>query len=79
MIEFICNHCKKPIDLEKAYCAHIKISCGEEAIRTRGKYVGEDADLCAECFYKLYPLINGRYQGGNEHLLDHPTEKGGVE
>lgn len=76
MIAFLCNHCKKPIDFEKDKndCVHLKISHGERAITSGGKY-GDDwrADLCRECWEKILPLIDENYNGGNKYL------KGGAE
>lgn len=71
MIAFICNRCKKPIDFEKDEddCVHLKISHGERAIKSDGKY-GDDwrADLCRKCWMKIVPLIDECYDEGNKYL-----------
>lgn len=74
MIAYLCNHCKKPIDMAEKNCVHIEVSYGERGITSKGKYGdGWCADLCAECFEKIVPLIDEYYYGGNKYL------KGGAE
>lgn len=69
MVAFLCNHCKKPIDMSQQHCVHIKIKYGEHAVRSMGQYgSGWDADLCEECWNKLVPLIDEDYYGGNKYL-----------
>lgn len=69
MIAFLCNHCKKPINLDEKNCVHIEISYGKNAIESKGQYGGGwSADLCEKCFEKLCPLIDEYYFGGNKYL-----------
>jgi len=37
MIVYICNKCKKPIDMEKTDCVHLKIRYGKRAIESGGE------------------------------------------
>ena len=77
MIAFLCNKCKKPIDLEKTDCVHIRISHGKNAITSKGQYGDSwNADLCEECFKKISPMIDENYHGGNKYLKeDRNTNK----
>lgn len=69
MIAFICNRCKKPIDLKKKHCAHLYVSFGERAIESMGKYGnGYNADLCEECYESISRQIDCYYYGGNAYL-----------
>lgn len=73
MIAYICNHCKKPIDLKEKKCVHINITYGERAITSNGKYSNScDADLCEACFKKILPMIDAMideyYYGANTYL-----------
>ena len=69
MIAYLCNKCNNPIDFEKENCVHIKVSYGEKAIESMGKYgSGYDADLCEECWEKINPMIDKYYHGGNKYL-----------
>lgn len=72
MIAYLCNHCEKPLDMEKEN-VHLKISFGKRAITSGGQYGDSySADLCEECYKKLQPLIDKYYYGGNKYL-----QKGG--
>lgn len=69
MIAYICNHCKKPIDLKEKKCVHINISYGEKAITTSRRYGDQwEADLCEACFKKILPMIDEYYYGANTYL-----------
>ena len=70
MIAYICNKCKKPIDMSKK-CVHLKISHGNRAIESKGQY-GDNwfADLCEDCANKILPLIDEYYFGGNKYLKE---------
>lgn len=71
MIAFLCNHCKKPIDMSEKHCVHIKISYGESAITSNGRYGNSwSADLCEACFKKISPMIDEYYFGGNKYLTE---------
>lgn len=70
MIAYLCNRCKKPIDLDQKYCVHLEISYGEKAITSNGKYGnGWSADLCQQCWEKIKPLIDGNkyLKGGTDN------------
>ena len=68
MIAYVCNKCKKSINLSKK-CIHLHISCGERAITSVGKFGDSwDADLCEDCAVQLLPYIDDYYYGGNEYL-----------
>lgn len=70
MIAYLCNKCKKPIDLEKEYCAHLEIRWGKNAIVEKGKYgSGYSADLCEECYNSISKQIDCYYYGGNKYLM----------
>ena len=74
MVAYICNRCKKPIDMEKDYCAHLCVTWGKRAIESMGKYgSGYNADLCEECYNSISKQIDCYYYGGNKYL------KGGDE
>lgn len=74
MIGYVCNKCKKPIDMGKDYCAHIAVAFGKRGIKSRGSYGdGYDADLCEDCYKETFDKIVQYYYGGNEFL------KGGDE
>lgn len=69
MIAYLCNKCKKPIDLTKEYCAHLQVTWGEKAIQSGGKYgSGYSADLCEECYKSISKQIDCYYYGGNQYL-----------
>lgn len=69
MIAYLCNRCKKPIDLEKEYCTHLEITWGKSAIETKGRYgSGYSADLCEECYESIAKQIDCYYYGGNKYL-----------
>ena len=71
MIAYLCNHCKKPIDMSKENCAHLEIRFGKRALESEGRYGnGYSADLCEECFNKINPLIDVYYYGGNKYLKE---------
>ena len=80
MVAFLCNKCKKPINMEEKQCVHLKISYGSEAITSGGKYGnGWTADLCQECWEKISPMIDEYYYGGNKYLTGGGSdENGGV-
>lgn len=71
MIAYLCNSCKKPLDLDNDKdVAHLFISMGKRAIDSGGKYADNswDADLCGKCFRKLCPFVDDYYNGGNKYL-----------
>lgn len=69
MIAYLCNRCKKPIDLEKEYCTHLEITWGKSAIETKGRYgSGYSADLCEECYESIAKQIDCYYYGVNKYL-----------
>jgi hypothetical protein len=75
MIAYLCNKCKKPINMKSQNCVHIKISYGERAITSSG-LCGDSwtADLCEECFKEICPLIDEYYYGGNKYLMEENNE-----
>lgn len=76
MIAYLCNHCKKPIDMEREYCAHLEIRWGKRAIDSKGQYGdGYAADLCEDCYKKLSPMIDDYYYGGNKYLRENQNGK----
>ncbi len=54
MIVYLCNKCKKPIDLTKKYCAHLQVTLGVGAIHSGGQFPGSgdcySIDLCEGCY-----------------------------
>lgn len=70
MIAYLCNKCKKPIDLNKEYCVHLEVKWGKEAIvDPRNRYgSGYSADLCEECYKSISKQIDCYYYGGNDYL-----------
>ncbi len=71
MIAFICNKCKRPIDLSEKQCAHMKIMFGEGAIVHQDKYSfasGYDIDLCEKCYKEIAPMIDHYYYAGNQFV-----------
>ncbi len=71
MIAYLCNHCKKPIDMKEKNCVHLLVSFGEKAITSGGKYGDSyEVDLCEACYMKLEPLIDDYYYGGNKYLRE---------
>jgi hypothetical protein len=70
MVAYLCNHCEKPLDMEKEN-VHLQIRFGSRAIRSNGQYGdGYSADLCENCYKKLQPLIDKYYYGGNKYLKE---------
>ena len=69
MIVYVCNKCKKSIDLSKK-CIHLHISCGERSNNKcwENLEISWDADLCEDCAVQLLPYIDDYYYGGNEYL-----------
>ncbi len=54
MIVYLCNKCKKPIDLTKKDCVHLQVTCGSEAIYSGGQASRSGGcysiDLCEGCY-----------------------------
>lgn len=69
MIAYLCNHCEKPLDMDNDGNVHLRLSFGKRAITSGGQYGDSySADLCADCYAKLQPLIDKYYYGGNKYL-----------
>lgn len=78
MIAYICNCCKKPIDLDKRDCAHFEVILGKKAIVDGRNRIGDrySVDLCEPCYKKIAKEIDVYYYGGNDYLKDGGTENG---
>lgn len=75
MIAYLCNCCKKPIDMEQEFCCHMEIRWGKDAIQSKGKYgSGYSVDLCESCYNKIHPQIDVYYYGGNKYLTKKESE-----
>lgn len=73
MKAYLCDCCKKAIDMNKKDCVTIKVSFGRRAIESGGQYGdGFTADICEECFTdKILPLIDHKHgNDGNYFLLN---------
>lgn len=71
MVAFICNACKKPLDMENEGNVHILVSFGRNAIESKGRYGDSyNGDLCSGCYNKVRELLDVYYYGGNKWLTE---------